>query len=215
MGQLAAGLAHEINNPLGVIQCYTDILMADTADEQARSDLEVISRHTSQAQEIVQNLLNFARPKASVTDSCSINTVITNMADVFSLQAAGKSARLRLNLAEGLPEVHGDAASLEQILTNLWLNACDAVPAGSGRIRIKTDLVKDSGEVLLQVSDNGPGIAEENLENIFDPFFTTKDVGQGSGLGLAVVYGLTRELGARIEVENRGGAVFSVYLPTT
>jgi signal transduction histidine kinase len=215
VGQLAAGLAHEINNPLSVIQCYTDILMADAADDQTRSDLKIISRHTGQAREIVQNLLNFARPKASVTATCSINTVITSIADVFRLQAAGKSARLLLELAGDLPEVRGDAASLEQILTNLWLNAFDAVPAGSGRIRIKTAFVERSAEVLLQVSDNGPGIAEENLENIFDPFFTTKDVGQGSGLGLAVVYGLAGELGARIEVENRSGAVFNLYLSTT
>ncbi len=215
VGQLAAGLAHEINNPLGVIQCYTDILMADTADEQTCSDLEVIARHTRQAQGIVQNLLNFARPKASVDATSSLNAVITNIADVFRLQAAGKSARLELDLCKGLPDVQGDAASLEQILTNLWLNAFDAVPTGSGRIRITTGLVKGSAEVLLQVADNGPGIPEEHLESIFDPFFTTKDVGRGSGLGLAVVYGLTGELGARIEVENRGGAVFSIYLPTT
>ncbi len=215
VGQLAAGLAHEINNPLGVIQCYTDILTADTADEQTRSDLEVIARHTRQAQGIVQNLLNFARPKASVDTTCNVNAVVTNIADVFRLQAAGKSARLVLDLCDSLPDVRGDAASLEQILTNLWLNAFDAVPDGGGRIRITTDFIEDSAEVLLRVADNGPGIPEAHLESIFDPFFTTKDVGRGCGLGLAVVYGLTGELGARIEVENRGGAVFSIYLPTT
>lgn len=215
VGQLAAGLAHEINNPLGVIQCYTDILMSEISAGQSRSDLDVIARHTRQAQGILQNLLNFARPRTSVSATCCLKTVVTNMADVFRLQAAGKDTEITLDLADDLPDMRGDGASLEQIVTNLWLNAFDAVPSQGGQIRIKTGPGDSCGELLLQVADNGPGIANEDLEHIFDPFFTTKDVGQGSGLGLAVVYGLVEELGGKIEVETCKGAIFSVYLPTT
>ncbi len=214
IGQLAAGLAHEINNPLGVIRCYTDILMNEITEEQARSDLEVIARHTGNAQQVLQNLLGFARPKTSVSETCRINKVIQSVIKVFEVQAGTKSAQIHLELAAGLPPIRGDAITLEHIITNLWLNALDAVPSENGHIWIRTRLSMQKKEVHLMVGDNGPGIPERDMENIFDPFFTTKDVGQGTGMGLAVVYGLTKELKARIEVENQNGAVFNIYLPS-
>ncbi len=214
IGQLAAGLAHEINNPLGVIRCYTDILMNEIKEEQALSDLKVIARHTGNAQQVLQNLLGFARPKTSVSQTCRINDVIQSMIKVFEIQAGTKSVEIHLELAGDLPPIRGDAITLEHIITNLWLNAFDAVSPENGQIWIRTGQSVRKKEVHLVIADNGPGIPEKDMENIFDPFFTTKDVGRGTGLGLAVVYGLTKELKARIEVENQNGAVFNIYLPS-
>ena len=115
--------------------------------------------------------------------------------------------------APSLPLAKADASGLEQVLSNLLLNALDAVAAGSGEIVMEADKAPDADAVRIRVSDNGPGIAPEDLSRIFDPFFTTKEAGRGSGLGLAVVYGLLRDMGGRVEVENAGGAVFTVTLP--
>lgn len=107
----------------------------------------------------------------------------------------------------------GSLAAIEQILTNIWLNAFDALSSDNGCIRVVTAQGVANGEVRLIVADNGPGIPDDILDTIFDPFFTTKEVGRGTGLGLAVAYGLVEELGGRIEVENRNGAIFTVFLP--
>jgi two-component system, NtrC family, sensor kinase len=213
IGKLAAGLAHEINNPLGIIQCYTDLLKTTVTDDQARQDLEIIGRHTKQAQTVVQDLLNFARPKQGVRDTCDLNAVVENVVHVFKAKAATKSIQLETRLFRPLPMVKGSIATLEQILTNIWLNAYDALPPETGAIRISTSADEAAGEVQLKIADNGPGVPADIMDAIFDPFFTTKEVGQGTGLGLAVAYGLAEELDGRIEVENRGGAVFTVYLP--
>jgi len=213
IGKLAAGLAHEINNPLGTIQCYTDLLDATVTDKQARQDLAIIARHTKQAQSVVQDLLNFSRPKRAVRDACDLNAVVENVIHVFKAKAATKSIQLETRLSRRLPMVRGSIAVLEQILTNIWLNAYDALPPETGRIRISTATDEAAGEVHLEIADNGPGVPDDIMDSIFDPFFTTKEVGRGTGLGLAVAFGLVEELDGRIEVENRGGAVFTVCLP--
>ncbi len=213
VGQLAAGLAHEINNPLGTIQCYTDLLANQISDPQARADLGIIAKHTRLAQEVLDGLLNFARPKACVTEKCDLNTVIDNAVKVFNVQSAAKAISLEIDLYAQLPHIRGDANAIEQILTNLWLNAFDAVEASGGSITISTAPAPDGRHVILEVRDNGPGIRPEDLDRIFDPFFTTKKVGKGTGLGLAVVFGIVEELEGRIEVGNDQGAVFTVYFP--
>lgn len=213
IGKMAAGLAHEINNPLGIIQCYTDLLSASATDGQSRQDLKIIERHTRQAQRIVQDLLNFGHPKTAANETCDVNTVVENVIHVFEAKAATKSIRLDTELVRPLPRVKGSVAAIEQILTNIWLNAFDALSSDNGRIRVVTTTEAVSSEVQLIIADNGPGIPDDILDTIFDPFFTTKDVGQGTGLGLAVAYGLVEELGGRIEVENCNGAIFTVFLP--
>lgn len=213
IGKLAAGLAHEINNPLGIIQCYTDLLTASATDRRSRQDLEIIGRHTRRAQRIVQDLLNFARPKRATNESCDLNMVVENVIHVFQAKAATKSITMETELARPLPRVKGTVAAIEQILTNIWLNAFDALSSDCGRIRVATAADALGGVVQLIVADNGPGIPDDILDTIFDPFFTTKEVGQGTGLGLAVAYGLVDELGGRIEVENSSGAIFTAFLP--
>jgi len=216
VGKLAAGLAHEINNPLGIILCYAELLRAAAESDQQRADVDVIIRHTKRAQRVMQDLLNFARPRGGGYGPCDPVSVIAMLADVFSLQAQKAGATLETVLPADLPALAISAEALEQIVGNLLLNALDAVsqdPAAPGRIIISASHDQQAGTVTLTTADNGPGIAPEHLRRIFDPFFTTKEVGKGTGLGLAVVYGLVQQAGGTIEAANDGGAVFALTLP--
>ncbi len=214
VGKLAAGLAHEINNPLGVILCYAELLRQNMADEQQLQDLDVILRHTRQAQRVLQDLLNFARPKSSSTGQCDAGQVAGSIAEIFSVQAMKKGVTLLSSARPGVALVAMGENELEQVLSNLVLNALDAVAENSGEIFI--DVQVEATVAVILVSDNGPGVREENLGRIFDPFFTTKDPGAGTGLGLAIVYGIVTEAGGAVEVvkdRGTGGARFVVRLP--
>ncbi len=216
VGQLAAGLAHEINNPLGVIRCYAELLQASQAEPQAQDDLSVIVRHTDQARRVVRDLLDFARPRPAQPGPSDLAQVAAATLEVLRPRGKGGRTGISLETEPGLPLVRAGAEALEHILTNLVMNALDAVsdlPEGAGQVRVSLGLRQ--GKVELRVEDNGPGIAPEHLDRVFDPFFTTKDVGKGTGLGLAVVYSLVRDLDGAIEVESPagGGAVFRVLLP--
>ncbi|SDN78598.1 His Kinase A (phospho-acceptor) domain-containing protein [Desulfonauticus submarinus] len=211
VGKLAAGLAHEINNPLGVILCYVDLLQENVKSEQGKRDLEIIKKHATQAQKILGDLLNFARPKSSF-GICNLEELAKNIQAVFEVQAKKKGINFELKLDSNLPLLNYDSSLLEQIFTNLILNAFDALDNQENGA-VKVSLSKLDREIVLEVRDNGPGIPEDIRDSIFDPFFTTKEVGKGTGLGLAVVYGLVEELGGKIEVFNENGAVFRIFLP--
>ena len=214
VGKLAAGLAHEMNNPLGVIKCYAELLKAPLDGRQEREDLQVIVRHATQAQNVLQDLLNFARPKRVSTGPLNIKEIVESAVKVFQVQADNRGVAMRVESGADLPPIAANLQSLEQILTNLLNNALDALEGREdGWIAIRTAYRPERGEIVLQVSDNGPGIPQEHLGQIFDPFFTTKEVGKGTGLGLAVVYGLVQEAGGRIEVTGHDGAVFAVHFP--
>jgi signal transduction histidine kinase len=213
VGKLAAGLAHEINNPLGVIACYAELLRQALTDPQSLDDLAVIERHAVQAKKVLRDLLDFARPQPSTTGPCDLRGVLGNLSRLFEVQAQARQVRIATHVPDRLPLAKADASALEQVVSNLVLNALDAVAPGRGAITLSAGAGEDDETVWLCVSDNGPGIAAENLSRLFEPFFTTKEAGHGSGLGLAVVYGLVHEMGGRVEVENNGGAVFIVTLP--
>lgn len=214
VGKLAAGLAHEINNPLGVILCYADLLRKSATPEQAE-DLAVITRHTLQAREVLRNLLNFARPKAATHHDTDITAAAQAVVRVFAPQAEKRGAIIRTATSPGIPAVRVEPQALEHILANLLLNALDVLPAKGGDILVETRHDAQSREVVLTVTDNGPGIAPEHLPHLFDPFFTTKEAGKGTGLGLTVIYGFMSDLGGRIEAINQpgGGARFEVRFP--
>ncbi|MHC1753016.1 c-type heme family protein [Humidesulfovibrio sp.] len=223
VGQLAAGLAHEINNPLGVIQCYAELLHAAEERPQAQADLDIIMRHTEQARKVVRDLLDFARPCAATPGPTDLAAQAATMVEVLGPRARALGASLSLHAEPGLPLVRAGADALEHVLSNILLNALDAVaenPQGHER-RVEVSLRREDGSVILAVADTGPGIAPKHLDRVFDPFFTTKGVGKGTGLGLAVVYGLVHELGGQLGAANRdpgvpggaGGAVFTVRLP--
>ncbi|MEG6505491.1 c-type heme family protein [Nitratidesulfovibrio sp. 1201_IL3209] len=215
VGKLAAGLAHEINNPLGVILCYAELLRRNTGDVQQQADLDVILRHTRQAQRVLRDLLNFARPKAAGVAPADIARVARSVAEVFGVQAAKKFATVTADTEPDLPPVTAGEQALEQIFSNLVLNALDALPAsGEGRVRIRVRRGENPGEVVATVADSGTGVPEHLRKDVFDPFFTTKEM--GTGLGLAVVYGLVVDAGGSVTAGDSaelGGAEFTVRLP--
>ncbi|NOX33256.1 MAG: DUF3365 domain-containing protein [Deltaproteobacteria bacterium] len=212
IGKMAAGIAHEINNPLGVIQCYMDLVKDAVNDRAVKKDIDVISKHTGTVQKVIQDLLNLSRPKQVISGKCSINKIVSNVLEVFKAQGASKNILISSKLEDNLPDIKCDASILEQILTNLWLNAFDALGEQGGRIHIATSL-SSAKKILLCIEDNGPGIPEDVISQIFDPFYTTKNVGKGTGLGLSVVYGFISELGGDIDVKSDGTTRFYISFP--
>ncbi|WP_319467331.1 DUF3365 domain-containing protein [uncultured Pseudodesulfovibrio sp.] len=213
VGQLAAGLAHEINNPLSVIKCYAELLKGAEAGHDVTADAQVIIKHASQAENVLQELLNFARPKKAGPVSLNLGKTVMDAVNIFRVQADKKGVEIVADVMDGLPEFVVNEQSVEQILANLLKNALDAVAPKEGRITVSASHVEAESMLELRVADNGPGIAEEDRKKLFDPFYSTKEVGKGTGLGLAVVYGLVQELGGSIHVEAHDGAVFFVRLP--
>jgi|MTBAKSStandDraft_2_1061841.scaffolds.fasta_scaffold00044_157 signal transduction histidine kinase len=213
MGKLAAGLAHEINNPLGVILCYTRLLWNDGKSENA-ADLDIIIRHTLQARKVLLDLMRFAKPKPATLRALNLSEAVSFIARVFQVRASAQEVDLITDLPPDLPLVRGDDGSVEQVVTNILINSMDALEEvrGSrpGRITVAARHDAKNAEVVLTVSDNGPGISEADLPRVFDPFFSTKEEGKNSGLGLSVAYGLIRDMGGRIEVQSREETVFTV-----
>jgi len=213
VGQLAAGLAHEMNNPLGVIKCYAELLKGAEVGSEVTSDAEIILKHVSQAQQVLQDLLNFARPKRMEPVRLDIGKIVTHSINVFRIQAEKKGVEVSRKVDETLPPIIANEHFVEQILANLLKNALDAVNANTGRIQVEATQDSELDMIVIRVADNGPGIPEEDIRSLFDPFFTTKEVGKGTGLGLTVVYGLVQEMGGSILIENAGGVVCTVHLP--
>jgi two-component system, NtrC family, sensor kinase len=213
IGKLASGIAHEINNPLGVIQCYADLVKDAVADPATHKDVDIILKHTKSAKKVVQDLLNLSRSQRILSGSCDINGVIESELEVFKAQAGSKQIMVTTDLAKNLPQIACGTSVMEQILTNLWLNAVDALQEKGNQITLSTRA--DENSIRLSIEDNGPGIPEEIMPQIFDPFFTTKAVGKGTGLGLSIVYGFVNDLGGRIEVDNAPLTRFNIFFPVT
>jgi len=213
VGRLAAGLAHEVNNPLGVILCYTELLRHSITDPGCLADIAIIERHATMAKKVVRDLLDFARPRPSQIAPCNLTELFDNLARIFEVQAQARHVTLEMDLPSEPVLALADTSALEQVLSNIVLNALDAVPAQHGRITIQVRAQEEDGGAVITVADNGPGIPEAVLPHIFDPFFSTKEVGQGTGLGLAVAFGLMRDMNGSIEAHNANGAVFVLTLP--
>ncbi|MDR7563037.1 MAG: ATP-binding protein [Armatimonadota bacterium] len=214
IGQLVAGVAHELNNPLTSVLGYAQLLEAGELEgEDARRALGIVLQEADRARRIVQNLLTFARQQARERGPVDVNAALEQTVALrrYELERAG--VEFALDLACDLPPIEGDVYQLQQVFLNLINNAAQAFAGGRGRIEIRT--VHREGRVVVEVADTGPGIPPEHLHRIFDPFFTTKDVGQGTGLGLSISYGIVRDHGGEIYAENRpeGGARFVIELP--
>jgi signal transduction histidine kinase len=213
LGQLAAGAAHEINNPLTAILGYSDMLADDDAlPERARSAAGKIREQARRTKSLVQNLLSFARQVPAERTLLDINTVVTNAVQLRALDLRSSGSTIDLQLESVLPGVRGDNNQLMQVFFNVISNAFDAMAeSGGGKLTIRTQ--RDRGNVVVLFSDNGPGIREPH--RVFDPFYTTKPVGKGTGLGLSICYGIVQEHGGKIFCYNgqTGGAVFRVELP--
>ncbi len=214
MGQLAAGVAHEINNPLGTILLFADMLSNEAAEnDPRREDLKMIINETIRCRRIVADLLNFARQQEVLAQECDINDILEQVIDGVSHQPSFKSVEIASHFQSGLPLIQADQAQLMQVFVNLLNNAAEAMPGG-GTITISTRRV-DSQRIEIKVSDTGCGMPEENLAKLFTPFFTTKAVGKGTGLGLSIVYGIIKMHRGQITVNSQvgQGTTFTVTLP--
>ena len=215
IGLLAAGVAHEVNTPLTGVSSYTQMLLGMVPETDPKHALlQKMQRQTDRATNIVSNLLNFSRI-GSVTDSTEvdINRLLDDTLQLLEPQIRKSNIEIVKNYADDIEPIFGNAGKLQQIFTNLILNARDAMIPG-GRITLRTDLI-DEDEIKVEVTDTGEGIPPENLGKIFDPFFTTKGVGNGTGLGLAVTYGIVQEHGGTIEAfsETGNGTTFMLSFP--
>jgi signal transduction histidine kinase len=213
LGQLAAGAAHEINNPLAAILGFSDLLADDeTLPAKARSTASKIREQARRTKTLVGNLLSFARQVPPERTLLDINTVVNNAVQLRALDLRSATTRIELQFESVLPGVRGDGNQLMQVFFNLISNAVDAMESNKGGVlTIKT--LRDRGNVAILFSDTGPGIKEPH--RVFDPFYTTKPVGKGTGLGLSICFGIIQEHNGKILCYNRqeGGAVFRVELP--
>jgi signal transduction histidine kinase len=215
LGKLAAGIAHEINNPLGGILIYASLMMEDLLQEDPRrGDLERIVQEASRCKEIVKSLLQFARQTEPKMEPTDINRAITDGLFFLENQALFHNIKISKKLDPFLPLVRGNGSQLKQVFMNIIVNAAEAM-VESGTLTIATSLSPDRKTVFVEFTDTGEGIAEENLTRIFDPFFTTKDVGKGTGLGLSTSYGIVEDHGGKISVRSQvgEGSTFTIELP--
>src|SRR5215469_1441060 len=213
LGQLAAGAAHEINNPLTAILGYSELLADDEIlPDRARATAGKIREQARRTKNLVQNLLSFARQVPAERTLLDLNTVVTNAVQLRALDLHSGGSTIELQLESVLPGVRGDNNQLMQVFFNIVSNAIDAMAErGGGKLTIRSQ--RDRGNVIVLFSDTGPGIREPH--RVFDPFYTTKPVGKGTGLGLSICYGIVEEHGGKIICYNgqTGGAVFRVELP--
>jgi len=229
VGQLVSGVAHELNNPLQGVLGYAELMLASRPSATDTEELTAIRDNANRAASIVRNLMTFAGRTTSARGWQQINRVVRDAVAVREPHLQTVGIDLRLEAADRLPLVYVDHARLEDVLVNLIQNAEAAIVArlegktrasivpqrARGEIVITTRWQSDPDRILVEVADNGSGPRDEDLHRVFDPFFTTREVGQGTGLGLSMCYGIVREHGGQITVRNAevGGAVFTIELP--
>jgi len=215
IGKLAAGIAHEINNPLGGILIYSHLILEDTpAGRPHHENLKKIVKETTRCKEIVKGLLDFARPREPEMSPTDIPEVLDKSLAFMERQALFQNIRIEKSYAPDLPRVVADGSQLQQVFMNIILNAAESMN-GQGTLGLRVSLDAARSELAVEISDTGHGIKEEDKARLFEPFFTTKEVGKGTGLGLAISYGIVRKHHGSIEVrsESGKGATFTVRLP--
>jgi len=213
VGLLAAGVAHEVNTPLAGISSYTQLLRGQLEESDPRQRvLEKIEKQSFRAAKIISSLLSFSRSSGTEFERVDVNKVLADVLSLVEHQLEGSKIRVRRELALRVPPVRGNENRIQQVFFNLILNARDAMPSG-GWLTLHT--YADADTVVVEVGDTGHGIRREHIKRIYDPFFTTKGIGQGTGLGLSVSYGIVQEHGGAIFVESAPGqgTTFQVALP--
>lgn len=220
LGEMAAGVAHELNTPLAVIIGDAQLLLRyANENHKHRKIFEDIQSCGLRCKQIVQGLLSFSRQEQFVFNPLSINEVVKTALNLVSYQIETNNIKLDVRLEGGLPLIEGNAQQLEQVIVNLLLNAGQSFEGTEGKrlIGVATGFDQERHQVFIKVSDTGQGIKQENLPQIFDPFFTSKTVGKGTGLGLSVSLGIIQTHGGTISVESKvgEGSIFTVFLPPT
>lgn len=215
LGKLAAGVAHQLNNPLSGITLFTKLVMEEYhLEEGARKDLARVMEDAERCRDTVKELLEFARQTKHIRRPNDINQAISRTLFLLENQTLFQNIAIEKDLDPALPPVHSDIQQMNHMFMNLILNAAQAME-GIGRLKIKTLFLPGEEKVRIEISDSGPGIPDEILPYIFDPFFTTKQEGEGTGLGLSLVYGIVQNQGGEIKAQSipGQGATFLVDLP--
>ena len=226
VGQLAAGVAHELNNPLGGILGYSQFALekigqaklSEFAPEDTATFLQYlkdIEQQTKRCRSIIRSLLKFSRAsRKEEFEPTAVSLVLEETLKFTRHQIQKSKVNLIQKLAESLPQINGNSGQLQQVFTNLVLNAVQAMPGG-GSLTVASGMGEDRETVHISFTDTGVGISEKNLDKIFEPFFTSKKVGEGTGLGLSVSYGLIKNHGGEIKVKSKAGrgTTFTVILP--
>jgi len=215
LGQLAAGVAHEINNPLGAVLMYSHLSLEEmkTGDPQ-RKNVEKVVGEATRCKDIVKGLLDFARQTEPKVEELDVNEILERTLSLVEHQALLQNVKITRAFSASLPKVMIDGNQMQQVFTNIILNAAEAVH-GEGELTVATGVPPDGKAIEIELTDTGCGIPQENLGKIFDPFFTTKEVGRGTGLGLAVSYGIVARHKGTIDVKSEPGkgTTFIVRLP--
>ncbi|MCK8601596.1 sensor histidine kinase [Desulfoferrobacter suflitae] len=223
LGKLAAGIAHEVNNPLAVIKEKVGWMM-DLLSEEDISQSEnfkefddavhKIDQHVERAKKVTHRLLGFARRMEPIKDKVDVNKLVDETIDFLENEAHYRNIVIQPEYHADLPTTLSDSSQLQQVVLNILNNAIDAI-GKNGQIDVKTDYSVKDEQIVITISDNGPGIPNDQLDRIFDPFFTTKEVGMGTGLGLSISYTIVDKLGGRILVSSEvgKGTTFTIYLP--
>jgi two-component system NtrC family sensor kinase len=214
VGRLAAGVAHEINNPLAGILTFSMLALEDCdQDHPLKPSLEIIIKQTLRCRETVKGLLDFARQSSAAPSIVDVNSIVDKTLQLLENQTIFQNIKTVRNLTQNLPNVFIDPGELQQVVVNIVINAADAMEE-SGVLTIDTSSASRTQEVLIKISDSGKGIPDDVLPLIFEPFFTTKKVGKGTGLGLSIVHGIITRAGGKIEVATSSkGTTFTIRLP--
>jgi len=215
LGQLAAGVAHEINNPLGAVLMYTHLALEDLEEKDVqRKNLEKAVTEASRCKDIVKGLLDFARQTEPKVEESDVNETLERILGMVENQALFQNVKITKVICPSLPKVLMDVGQIQQVFTNIVLNAAEAME-GKGELTVTTRMAPDNEYIEIELADTGCGIPPENREKIFDPFFTTKEVGHGTGLGLAVSHGIVARHKGTIEVKSEPGkgTSFIIRLP--
>jgi two-component system NtrC family sensor kinase len=214
VGQLAAGVAHEINNPLGTILLFSDIMRKELpSDDPRRDDVTMIIDEATRCKTIVSDLLNFARQNEVLAQTTDVNALLTDTVEELTMRPVFDQVKIVSQLDPSLPNIQADPAQLREVFVNIMTNAAEAMEGG-GSLTIITAPAEDE-MIKIAFQDTGCGIPEQNLSKIFTPFFTTKTIGKGTGLGLAIVYGIIKMHRGQIYVESEVGvgSTFTITLP--
>lgn len=215
LGKLAAGIAHEINNPLGGVLIYSHLILEDTSkDSPHYENLKKIVKETSRCKDIVKGLLEFARPKEPEMSLVDINDLVNKSLYIIEGQALFQNIKIVRQFSNNIPKTVADNSQLQQVFMNIIMNAAEAM-GESGTLTLKTSLNGKGKYISIDFMDTGHGILEKDMKQLFEPFFTTKEVGKGTGLGLAISYSIIQKHGGTIDVKSKPdeGAIFTVRLP--
>lgn len=217
VGQLAAGIAHEINNPLGIILGFSQSLRSEIPEhESSKAALNFIEAETLRCKSLVQNLLVFSRASTSEQKELDLGATVTEALSLVLAQSRVKDIELIKNINDSLPKIMANRTQIQQVVINLCNNAMDAMPKGGTlKVEVSPNDQDENNSLRIIVADTGKGISPDIQSKIFEPFFTTKEVGKGTGLGLSLVYEIVQKHNGRIDVQSNPGkgTTFTVYLP--